>query len=347
MAVIRRAGTQNWFIEFTHLGTTVRRSSGTPVKAKAKELEAEWRRQIYERQRLGKAPASSLGEAIERYYATVLEPTGKTTKLRKDLYCLNAIRVHFGPEKRLDALRQADVAEWRDAMVRDNGRSAAAANRMWAYLRAVLICARDQWGEDVPTIHLRALKEPPGRVRFLSAAEEQDLLDACAPALRGLVTVLLDSGMRKGEAMSLKWSDVAWDGARAILQIRADETKTSKSRRIPLTRRASEVLAKLRAKRPKALNHVFVLPVRNRGNRLTAGANPRTGFEAACRRAEITDFKMHDTRHCYAAKLAQRGATLHQIRELLGHTSIKMVQRYAHLIPSNLDQAVNLLDDAA
>src|SRR5882757_6970525 len=120
MAVIRRSGTKNWFIEFTHLGVTVRRSSGTPVKSKANALEAEWRRQIYERQKLGKAPASTLGDAIDRYYSTVLEPTGKPQTLRKDLYCLNAIRTHFGAQTPLDALRHAYVARWRDNMVQED-----------------------------------------------------------------------------------------------------------------------------------------------------------------------------------------------------------------------------------
>jgi integrase len=231
-------------------------------------------------------------------------------------------------------------------MVQEDDLSAAAANRMWAYLRAILICARDEWGEDVPTIRLKALKENPGRVRFLEPEEETRLLDACSPALRPLVTVLLDSGMRRGEAMSLKWSDVEWTNDRAILRIRAGETKTAKSRRVPLTRRATEALRVLRDNRPKGHVHVFVLPARTKHNELRVGANPRTGFEAACRRAEIEDFRMHDTRHCYASKLAQRGASLQQIKELLGHSSIKMVLRYAHLIPSNLDEAVSLLDVA-
>ena len=346
MAVLRRPGTKNWFIEFTHLGVTVRRTSGTPVKAKAKELEAEWRRQIYERQKLGKAPPCSLGEAIDRYYTTVLEPTGRPQKLKKDLYCLAAIRKHFGTETRLDQLRQADVVKWRDDMIQEKGRSGAAANRMWAYLRAILIRARDEWGQDAPTIRLKAHKERPGRVRFLSREEEERLLDACSAALRPLVTVLLDSGLRKAEAMSLRWSDVSWSNDRAVLTIRADVTKTAKSRTVRLPDRATRLLAELRDNRPKGFEHVFLLPARSKRNHLVAEGNPRTGFEAACRRAKITDFKMHDTRHCYASKLARRGASLQQIKELLGHSSLKMVLRYAHLLPSNLDQAVNLLDVA-
>jgi integrase len=231
-------------------------------------------------------------------------------------------------------------------MVQDHGLAGSSANRMWAYLRAILTAARDEWGVSAPSLRLKALKENPGRVRFLSSDEEQRLLDACSPALRPLVTVLLDSGMRKGDAMSLLWSDIEWTNERAILLIRAAETKTSTARRVPLTRRATDVLIALRDSRPKGFDHVFLLPAKSKSNQLVTGGNPRIGFEAACRRAGIKDFKLHDTRHCYASKLAQRGATLQQLKELLGHASIKMVLRYAHLLPSNLDQAVSLLDVA-
>jgi integrase len=347
MAVLKRSGTKNWFIEFTHLGATVRRSSGTTVKSKAKELEAEWRRQIYERQRLGKAPTIKLGEAIDRYYATILEPTGKPKTLKKDLYCLNAIRSHFGPDTSLDDLKQAEVAEWRDAMVEDHGLAASSANRMWAYLRAILTAGRDEWGISAPAIRLKALRENPGRVRFLSAEEEHRLLEACSPHVRSIVLVIMDSGMRKSDATSLLWSDVQWTNERAVLRLRASETKNAKSRRVPLTKRATEVLVGLRDTRPKDLNNDNVFLYQPHGRDVWIPfENFRTGFKRACERAGIDDFHIHDLRHHYASRLAQRGAPLQMLMELMGHSSIKMVLRYAHLIPSNLDQAVTLLDVA-
>jgi integrase len=71
----------------------------------------------------------------------------------------------------------------------------------------------------------------------------------------------------------------------------------------------------------------------------------KRAFAVACRRAEVANFKFHDLRHTYASWLAQAGVDLYVIKELLGHSTIIMTQRYAHLAPSTKKTAVKLLTD--
>ncbi len=87
---------------------------------------------------------------------------------------------------------------------------------------------------------------------------------------------------------------------------------------------------------PEKMGHIF-------GN-----GKPLTGvkhsFTSACRKAGIADFRFHDLRHTYASHLAMRGVHIRALQELLGHKTLAMTQRYFHLAPEQLQNAVKLLD---
>ncbi len=340
MTVYRREGSPNWLIEFQYLGQHVRRSSGTSSKAEAKALERKWRQEIYDRVKLGKAPTITLGEAAARYYETALKPGGKPATLARDLGYLKRIKDAFGADRRLSDIPQAEVAKWRDELVTKRGLAPSSANRMYTVLRAIVNKAREEWQVDAPSWTLRQLGTDNTRVRYLSDAEERKLLLAPPPHARDFITIAMDSGGRKGELSALTWDKIEWTGERAILLFSAGDTKSGKARRVPLTRRSTDILRRLRRDRPDA-ERVFLY---ERAGRTRDLGNVRKPFETACRWAGIADFHIHDCRHHFASRLAQRGATLQEIKELLGHASIEMTLRYAHLCRSNLDRAIALLD---
>lgn len=347
MAVHKRKGSPHWQIEFSYLGEEVRRSSGTSRKARAEALERQWRNDIHERQKLGKLPSITLGEAVIRYSETILVPTAKSKKkLQRDQSNLTVICDAFGKDRLLSNLKQSEIAKWRDEHVTKRKVKPSTANRLYAVLRAIINMARDQWNVDAPMLKLKGLKEPPGRVRYLTPDEETSLLTACAVHVRRFVTFLMDSGARKGEAENLSWDRIEWDAEqkRATVLLFATETKSNRARRVPLTLRASAILNELRAEFP-GLPNVFNYHC-HKTKKVRPLGNIRKGFDAACRRAGITDFHIHDCRHHFASRLAQNGASLHEIKELLGHQKITMTMRYAHLCQSNLDRAVARLDPA-
>ncbi len=105
----------------------------------------------------------------------------------------------------LHTITQAEVADWRRRMI-DDGLKNATVNRMSGILRSIISRARED-GREVTTLSSKSLKEDPGRVRFLTDAEETRLLDECAPHIRNVVQFLMDSGARIGETLALTGQD--------------------------------------------------------------------------------------------------------------------------------------------
>jgi len=342
MTVYRRAGSPNWMIEFRYRGQTVRRSSGTPSKAKAKDLEQQWRREIHDRLIAGKQPSISFGDAIDRYYETVLLPRGKPQARAKDLYILNRLRNHFGAHTALDRITSGAIAQYRDDLVTKRGLMPSSANRELSYLRAIVNRAANDWNVSTAPFRVQMFREPPGRVRWLTLDEERRLLEQSAPHLRSIITFLMDTGCRRDEALALTWRDVVFDDDRVRIIIGAENTKNAVATGRAVPRRTAELLGRLFAERPESLDHVFIYA--RKGARARQLRAFKTAFNAACRRAEIENLRIHDLRHHYASRLVQRGVALQRVQHLLGHKSMRMTERYAHLSRSDLDDAVAVLD---
>jgi integrase len=185
-----------------------------------------------------------------------------------------------------------------------------------------------------PIREVARLKEPPGRVRYLSLEEIKGLLGNCpAPPhpLRAIVTVALTTGMRKGEIFGLKWEYIKPESRFIILPV----TKNNTVRLIP----ANDTLLRTLENLPRESEFVFL------GRKHKPFVDLKISFKQACAKAGIEEFRFHDLRHTYASHLAMRGVHMRALQELLGHKTIQMTQRYSHLSPEHLQGAVKLLDD--
>jgi len=179
----------------------------------------------------------------------------------------------------------------------------------------------------------KKLKEPPGRLWFLSLEEIHKLLACCPPPphpLRDMVMVALTTGMRRGEILGLKWDYIKLDNRLIILPV----TKNNTVRVLPI----NDTLHRILSEMPQKSGYVF-----GNGNGGHIG-NIKHSFTSACRKAGITDFRFHDLRHTYASHLAMRGVHIRALQELLGHKTLIMTQRYSHLAPEQLQNAVKLRD---
>jgi integrase len=119
------------------------------------------------------------------------------------------------------------------------------------------------------------------------------------------------------------------------------QTKSGKPRGIPINRAVYDALVAIEPDQDRRSGLVFK---RRDG---AAWGQIRTAFAAALTRASITGFRFHDLRHTAASHLVMRGASLKDVQELLGHSDLKMTQRYAHLSPAHLRGAVDRLDGLA
>lgn len=191
------------------------------------------------------------------------------------------------------------------------------------------------WVSDETARSVRSvamLKEPPGRVRYLSDDEARRLLEGLRPDVRDIVVVAMFTGMRRGEILGLRKSAVDFDAKLIALT----ETKTNKARYIPIHECLVEILQRACDRSPS--EYVFA----------TKAGRPLTHrvaalFRMTVRRLGIKNLRFHDLRHDFATKLRRRGAGLDLIATLLGHTTLAMTQRYAHLGREDLMTAVGAL----
>jgi integrase len=166
------------------------------------------------------------------------------------------------------------------------------------------------------------------RWRFQRRREPLPNLEHYGDALTPAVLVSLNTGLRLGELLKLHWTAIDFDTA--TLTVRGGTAKSGKTRHIPLNQEAIDVLYKW--KRHAGTSHVIGIDT-----------SFKKSFAKILEIAGITEFRWHDLRHTFASKLAQRGVPLNTIRDLLGHGSLTMTLRYAHLGPDNRRAAIDLL----
>lgn len=256
----------------------------------------------------------------------------------------------------------------------DAGARPATINREITALRSALSFAVDHdLIEAHPLRKVKAVKvDSGGKPRFLHPEELQRLMEALdareerrradrdsynkhrqdrnlstLPDLRAMtftdhlkpmIVIALNTGARRGEIFNLAWADVDLASATPSITIRGESSKSGKTRIVPLNATAREALAAWRVQE-EGEGLVFKSP--KTGGRFD---NITTSWEALTKAANLPDFRFHDCRHHFASMLVQRGVDLNAVRELLGHSDLKLTMIYAHLAPENKARAVALLD---
>lgn len=221
--------------------------------------------------------------------------------------------------------------------VRGKPRSSTTVLRYMSSLSSVFNIAVRDWGwiDDSPMRNIKKPTPPRGRVRFLDDNERAKLLAACRESPNKMlyicVVLALATGMRQGELMSLQWRDVDLKSGVAILH----ETKNGERRRVPLSGLGLELLrdyAKVRR-----IDTPLLFPSKTKPQQ---PADLKKSWLNALKKSEIENFHWHDLRHCTASYLAMDGASLAEIAEVLGHKTLSMVKRYAHLSDGHVSNVV-------
>jgi len=211
----------------------------------------------------------------------------------------------------------------------------ATTNRSLSCLRAIINKAI-LWEKFKGTNPIRKgkvnfFKENNTRTRYLEKEEIVKLLQHCRGRLKPIVVVALNTGMRRGEILNLKWKDI--DFRRGIIYLY--QTKNNEKREIPMNEAAKTALIRVR-KHPESA-YIFC----------DIGGQPfknvRKSFWTALKKSGIVNFRFHDLRHTFASHLVMSGVDLNTVRELLGHKSLDMTLRYSHLSPDHKKRAVDVL----
>ncbi|MFA4888315.1 MAG: site-specific integrase [Candidatus Omnitrophota bacterium] len=211
--------------------------------------------------------------------------------------------------------------------------SPATTNRGLACLKCMFNKAKE-WGKfngDNPVVKVKCFKENNQRVRFLEREEIDKLLANSNEPLRSIIIVALNTGMRKGEILGLKWRDC--DFQRDL--IRLTNTKNNEGRTMPMNEEVKTALIRVR----KHPDSPFIF-CNKEGKPY---GDIKKSFFTALKKAGIIQFHFHDLRYTFASHLVMSGVDLNTVRELMGHKSLAMTIRYSHLSPDHKRRAVDLL----
>lgn len=253
------------------------------------------------------------------------------------------MRVHLLPafgELRLDRIDALRVEGYK-ARKLDEGLSRKSINNQLTVLRRMLAVAVE-WGQLVSVPAIRWLKTPAQEFDFLTFDEAGRLVEGADPEWRSMIVVALRTGLRLGELLALRWRDVDLEAGRLVVRRAAARgvvgtPKSGQAREVPLS---EEARGALRAQQHDRGELVFC---DGSGAMLTRNACRRPLWRA-CGRAGIRRIGWHKLRHTFASHLVMRGASMKAVQELLGHSTIEMTMRYAHLSPDARRDAVRLLD---
>ena len=269
---------------------------------------------------------------IEEFAEVYLKRRQHLRSHKRDALSVRTLLKFFKGES-LMSIKPANIEDYIGSRLKE-GVSNATINRELACLKKMYNLAI-KWGEAKrnPVTDVEFLEEPPGRTRFLSEEEAQRLIECSSEHLKPIVMTALNTGMRLGEILSLKWDQVH---IKKVIEpyLEISETKNNKKRFVPLN---DDMLELLQSLQHSGSEFVFL---GTRGKRLTEIKKP---FANALKRAGIEDFRFHDLRHTFASHYIMSGGDLLALKEILGHADLTMVQRYAHLASSHKRRQINNL----
>jgi integrase len=231
-------------------------------------------------------------------------------------------------DKSLAALRPEDFAAYRDERLA--GAVPSTVSRMMVILQHAYEAARRDWGLPIPVNPVKQVRKPgygAPRERRLGPGELERLLGACSakrtPYLAPLILLALETAMRRGELLAMRWGDINWNRN----TIRIPVAKNGHSRTIPLSPQGRELLLRwgdgieCEGLAPRAAETVF--PV---------GANAvRLAWDRLCRRAGVTDLHFHDLRHEAISRFFEKGLSVPEVALISGHRDYRMLARYTHM----------------
>lgn len=277
-------------------------------------------------------------EAVERYEREVLRHKARNTQ------AVQAGQLEFWKQmfdgQALAALDSTVIAEAKQIL---QPRGNATINAYLAALSHVFTMAAREWKwcATNPVRDVWRLPEPKERVRFLSTEERATLLFYCklvpCEHVYPIVVITLSTGPRKQEIRTLEWKQYNHQRGEIYLE----ETKNKDRRTVRLFGLAREIMAQMYHKRKPGAKFVFPSP-RDPGSPVDF----RYSWEMALDKSGIENFCFHDLRHSAASYLAMQGATLQDIKEILGHRTIITTQKYTHLTASHTAAVVERMNRA-
>lgn len=276
-------------------------------------IESEMERGVFVSR--SEAESTLIKDILQRFNNEVL-PTKRSQQ--SDQSRIKTLVEAFG-DYRLSSLTPTQIAQFRDKRMKIV--SAQSVIHELSLLNRVLKTASLDWGitmpGGLPTAQVRKPVKPRGRDRRVTKEEIEAIVAASeSNELRAIVTIAVESGMRRNELASLTWDEIDIKKQTAHLP----KTKTDVPRTVPLSKTAVKALKSLGIKKE---GKVFALQAESMSQ----------AFERACEphRANIVGVRFHDLRHEATSRLFEKGLNVMEVAAVTGHKTLDMLKRYTHL----------------
>lgn len=307
MPIAKRPGSPFYWYSFNLGGRRFRGSTGTASKSQAKEVERD---QIA----LARAGLKTSGEwpllmVLNAYWHERAKHKADSATIETTL---GRLQKALGRTTKASELTAGALMDYRAKRRGEDRVELYTVNRDFAYLHSAYAHCHRHHRQPMPAIDWKDLKakEPDWRKRFLSRAEYLALMTAADPSIRPIILCAVLTGLRKTAILSLDWRQVKLE--ERLIQVRL---KGGRGHSVKIAPPLMAALSTMPSRRGKVFDTT----------------NFRKRWDAAVKAAELEDFRFHDLRHTFASWARQRGADIADISDALGHSSIQMSMRYAHV----------------
>lgn len=324
LKLVRRKDSPGFYVRGTVRGIRCFETTGTSDKTQAEAYRAKREADLYEESLYGKRAVVSFQRAALNYLEF-------ETRLTRTKDYIGRLAKHFGPMP-LAKIDQLAAEKAVSALLKPDAAPATKRRCIYVPLTAVLNHANKRGWCERPRFDLP--KIPAGKTRWLTPAEVLTLVEQAAPHLKVLLLFLACTGARMSEAIDLDWNDVDLPAAKVVFRM----TKNSTPRAATLPTAAVLALAGLPGRKGPVFRRADGEPYANRLREY--GGQIKRGWQGACKRAGIVGATPHDLRHSWASWFYAVSKDPMLLKAEGGWKSLDMVERYAHLMPSDLVPAI-------
>lgn len=333
----------NWYINFRFNRTRYRLKSPDNSMSGAKMYESMLRQKLARGESL-ETPQEEIkiipafAEFSKEWMTSYVENNNKWSEIQNKRTILKVNLLPFFGNFRLDQISNRDIEEYKALKIK-SGLNPKSINNHLSCLRKCLNTA-SEWNiiTNVPKIKL--LKVPPPQTFFITPEECDMLLQTAEGNWHDMILTVLRTGLRFGELIALKWSDIDFNRKiltvqRSIVRGKIGSTKSNKNRIIPLAYDLSELLSS----KTRTSEYIFT----NENGQILKQNYCLKKISALAKLAGIRKIGWHALRHTFASHLANNGVIIQAVQQLLGHSDLKTTMRYAHLAPETLVDAIAVL----
>lgn len=326
----------DWWISFRDLEGRYKRRKIGPDKQAAERILAKVKVELAEGRYIDrKATCKVTLDELFGMYLKHIRPLRKKKHLLSEKAAWKHILEFFARGIPIDRIGEAEVEAYR-AMRGKERAAIATINRELSNLSAAL-----GWAVRKGMIDKKPIFRMPNphneRTRFLTKDEARRIIDSCSHRIILVVQTAMFTGMRLGEILKMQWS---WlDLQNKMINIPPDATKTGRGRHVPISDDMYRVLDEARERKFRGCPYVF-----HRFGRRMPSQSISNQWRLIVAKAGLKGFRFHDLRHAAASWLVMGGEDLHTVATILGHTSLDMTRRYAHLAPGHLRSAIKHVD---